>query len=149
MSAWNETRNYYSSQLKWIRLDWHPTEDRNALTRHNEKNSLSYFIQEQDDHENPTNLHRFPRRLQNLCHFLSISKKDSYRNRYPDHDRDIVQCSTCVVHYKCLFFVYTFFLSSSPLSRCGFSLEQLQMQRTTGIISLFTSWADLYLQQLV
>jgi hypothetical protein len=27
------------SQLIWIRLDWHPTEDRNALTRHNEKKS--------------------------------------------------------------------------------------------------------------
>ena len=26
-------------QLKWMILDWHPTEDRNALTWHNEKKS--------------------------------------------------------------------------------------------------------------
>jgi hypothetical protein len=50
------------------------------------KEIISYFIQEQDDNENPTNLHRFHRRLQNLCHFLSISKKDSYKNRYDNQE---------------------------------------------------------------
>jgi hypothetical protein len=38
---------------------------------------MIYFIQEQDDNENPTNLQRFPRRLQNFSNFLLISKKDS------------------------------------------------------------------------